>query len=144
MVFLFRFYDILDSIQFFNLSYVTNLTSFVYYSYSYFQYFFVIEIPVVKNRSNVCKYFPPIMKNPKSRRFLPFVNLRYVTISQNLIYYFRNYFENSFEKQFQKNETFDSFQLFSVPCILRSWKNHLLFPKLILKIARKGKKKKKD
>lgn len=79
------------------------------------------------------------MKNSESRRFLPFVNLRYNTISQNLIYYFRNYFENSFEKQFQRNETFDPFQF-----LKKSWKNHLLFPKLIFEIARKGKKKKKD
>lgn len=79
------------------------------------------------------------MKNSESRRFLPFVNLRYNTISQNLIYYFRNYFENSFEKQFQRNETFDPFQFLE-----KSWKNHLLFPKLIFEIARKGKKKEKD
>lgn len=84
MAFFFRFYNIVDSIQFFNLSYVTTLRVPSTTRKVIFNTFFVIEILVEKNCSNDCKYFSPIMKHSKSRRFLPFVNLRYIAISQTL------------------------------------------------------------
>lgn len=103
MVFFFRFYNIVDSIQFFNLSYVTTLRVPSTTRKVIFNTFFVIEIPVEKNCSNDCKYLPPIMKHSKSRRFLPFVNLLYYDLT-NVIYYFRNYFENSFEKNSRRTK----------------------------------------